>query len=221
MVDPWDITNYQRTDEELEEFLLFCVLTANKPAGRMAKALNHLLSFGEENDPPFLVIRRMVFANELRQRLIEAGTGLYRARERTFTELCLNYAGMTLRNASIKDLETVFGIGSKTARLFVLHSRPHPYVAVLDTHILKYLRSIGVSDVPLSTPSTVTFSGIQTYNRLTDAFIRDAAKHGRTPAEHDLAVWTTFSRKGAVALYERSGKSTIGITQTPEQSITS
>jgi hypothetical protein len=44
MIDPYNITNYNRTQNELEEFLLFCIVVAGKTAYIQAQKLNEFLS---------------------------------------------------------------------------------------------------------------------------------------------------------------------------------
>lgn len=43
MIDPNNVTNYERTQKELEEFILFAVLVANKNSTHAAKAPDFLL----------------------------------------------------------------------------------------------------------------------------------------------------------------------------------
>jgi hypothetical protein len=45
MITPTTITNYNRTEEELEEFLLFSILVAGKGAEQQAKKLDAFLAF--------------------------------------------------------------------------------------------------------------------------------------------------------------------------------
>jgi len=43
MIDPYNITKYNRTDWELEEFALFCILVTGKRADYIAKQLYKML----------------------------------------------------------------------------------------------------------------------------------------------------------------------------------
>ena len=43
MIDPYKITNYNRNQYELEEFLLFCIVVAGKTAYIQAQKLNDFL----------------------------------------------------------------------------------------------------------------------------------------------------------------------------------
>ena len=96
--------------------------------------------------------------------------------------------GLNLSSCSIEDLERVVGIGPKTARCFVMHSRRGARHAGLDTHVLKYLKSRGV-DVPKSTPTG------RRYAELERIFLDMADESGKSPAEFDLEIWKRYSSK--------------------------
>jgi thermostable 8-oxoguanine DNA glycosylase len=93
-----------------------------------------------------------------------------------------------LRIVTIEQLESIKGIGSKTARFFILHSRPDQKVAVLDTHILKWLREQGYS-APKQTPTK------KRYAILESIFLTEAWKREMNPADLDLMIWKSFSQK--------------------------
>ena len=99
---------------------------------------------------------------------------------------------MDLDRVTVDELVRVKGIGPKTARFFVMHSRKNERVATLDVHILKWLREQGVENVPSQTPQNSL-----NYNRLEKAFLELAEKMGRTPAELDLQIWREKSQKVA------------------------
>ena len=44
MIDPSDVTKYDRTEEELEEWLLFCIVAAGKTAKTQARLLENFLT---------------------------------------------------------------------------------------------------------------------------------------------------------------------------------
>ena len=71
------------------------------------------------------------------------------------------------------------GIGMKTARCFIIHSRENASYSGLDTHMLKHLTSLGYN-VPKSTPSR------KLYLTLEQIVIKLAAERKMTPAEYDL-----------------------------------
>jgi hypothetical protein len=43
MIDPYNITNYNRTEGELQKFLLFCIVVAGKTAYIQAQKLEEFL----------------------------------------------------------------------------------------------------------------------------------------------------------------------------------
>lgn len=101
--------------------------------------------------------------------------------ERTMIFLDKDYK--FLRHASACDLEEIHGVGPKTARYFILHTRPKARVAALDTHILRYLRDRTDMEVPSSTPTG------KRYTELEEAFLLMADFEGVDPAAMDLAIW--------------------------------
>ena len=91
-----------------------------------------------------------------------------------------------LKSVTIEELESVYGIGSKTSRFFILHSRPDQQIAVLDTHILKWMYSQGY-DVPKATPRK------ELYGKIEKDFLTEAWKREKTPAEFDLEIWKSYA----------------------------
>jgi thermostable 8-oxoguanine DNA glycosylase len=96
--------------------------------------------------------------------------------------------GLDLSACSVSDLEAVRGIGPKTARCFLMHSRRNVRHAGLDTHVLKYMREMGF-DVPKSTPAG------RKYIEIESKFLEIADKSGMSVAEFDLKIWKGYSKK--------------------------
>ena len=184
MIDPFDITDYNRTNEELEEFLLFCIFVANKPAERTVKVLEKFLNGTKR---PLERIKNYAFHNTLGYMLRACKTGQYSRLEKCLIELVMSK--VDLRSCSPQALESIHGIGPKTARYFILHSRKDAEVACLDTHALKFLKSENVDNVPKSTPT-----GKQ-YRRLEKIFIEKAKKSGKSIADFDLEIWKKYAKK--------------------------
>jgi hypothetical protein len=134
MIDPSNVTHFGRTDEELEEFLLFCVVVAGKNADQQAAKLEGFLG----GRRPFAHIRSADRAGGLRGRLREVRLGKYALLERSFRGLA--GSGADLRACPWEDLTRFPGIGIKTAKFFILHSRPGEMHGVLDTHVLAWMR---------------------------------------------------------------------------------
>lgn len=131
VVDPFKITNYERSDAELEAFALFAVLVAGKTAKVQAAKLERFLAPVPPNVSPFEYVAFLNEKRRLRRMAIHHGLGQY-------ARIIPAFLGLTripsLRSASLSDLENVHGVGPKTARFFLLHSRRDVRVAVLDTH---------------------------------------------------------------------------------------
>jgi thermostable 8-oxoguanine DNA glycosylase len=102
------------------------------------------------------------------------------------TKAVMDSLNLDLRTCTLEDLLAVHGVGPKTARFFLLHSRRYAKHAVLDTHILSWLRSHGVENAPKATPQNPKL-----YAELEDTFIRLAELwFPNVPlAEVDLLIW--------------------------------
>lgn len=184
MIDPTDVIKYDRTQSELEEWWLFSVLVAGKTAATQARLLDGFLSEnGQAKDTPFDVVRRLVAMGTLEYRMREARLGQYTRLARCFAESLI----LDLQHAPLESLEAVHGVGPKTARMFVMHSRPNQRVAALDTHILKHLGEHG-HKVPKSTPTGAK------YRELELVFLELADKEGQSPSEYDLTIWKRYAR---------------------------
>ena len=191
MITPTTITNYNRTEAELEEFLMFAILVAGKGAEQQAKKLEQFLSFKKDlglpsNTTPFQILDYLIKGHQLSHLMIKCKLGQYKRLTFAFIGI-MKFMG-NLKNVSVEDLESVKGIGSKTARFFILHSRPDQKVAVLDTHILKWLREQGYS-APKQTPTK------KRYAILESIFLTEAWKREMNPADLDLTIWKSYATK--------------------------
>lgn len=186
MINPSKITNYNMNDYELQEVLLFWVCVAGKTANVISKRLDNILnSWGcNKNKMPFDVIKKLD-KDKLGIILKENGIGCFNLKARAMKELA--DSGLNLRTCSADDLEKITGIGMKTSRCFIIHSRRNALYAGLDTHILKHLSLKGY-DVPKSTPSK------KMYLELEKIFVDMALSLGKTVAEYDLEIWNKYSR---------------------------
>lgn len=187
MIDPDRITNFGATTAELEESLLFWICVAGKPARVISKALQELLEHAHERGRiagwrPFEAIRRFDHRG-LPWAMRRCGIGCFRLKARAVRAAASS--GLDLASCSVEDLEGILGVGPKTARCFVIHSREGARLAGLDTHILKFLRSRGV-DAPASTPTG------RRYAELEREFLRLADEAGKSPADFDLEIWRRY-----------------------------
>jgi endonuclease III len=136
-VDPYAITNFSRTDAELETVFVFCCCVAGKKATMISAMVEDFLENCGYTGTPFERIRAMVREESLVQHLRRARLGKYGLLSRLFT-LATAEGTLDLRAATPEELERFPGIGAKTSRFFILHSRAGASVAVIDTHMLKY-----------------------------------------------------------------------------------
>jgi hypothetical protein len=184
MITPTQITNFNRTDAELQAFWLFGAFCAGKNSDYAAKCLSRLLHRAEAKNP-FDYLRELGETN-IHNALVASRIGQY-ARLLKFIMQSLD---LDLRTATLEDLMKVHGIGPKTARFFLLHSRADYPCAVLDTHILKYLRDKDARNVPAITPSSKTV-----YADLEERFLFHARLDfpHMSVADVDLTLWMKYS----------------------------
>lgn len=183
MIDPNNITNYQCTNEILEEQILFWILAAGKQAKTASKQLKQLLD-QLEGRSPFEKIKR--YDENLAILLKSLGVGCYNHKAKSFLELV--NSGIDLKTCSIKDLEQIHGIGRKTSRCFIIHSRETAEYAGLDTHILQFLNDLG-HKVPKSTPNSQ-----KVYEEIETIFVNYCKQKSRPVAKFDLMVWRIYSQ---------------------------
>jgi hypothetical protein len=148
MIDPCNVTDSARTPAQLEEFLLFCIVVAGKNADQQAHKLERFL----KGRMPFALIREIDRKGKLEEQLKEVRIGKYSLLVRSFRELAAS--GIDLRTCSWEELTRFPGIGLKTAKFFVLHSREAEMHGVLDTHVLGWIRDhwAPAAPRPLSVP---------------------------------------------------------------------
>lgn len=193
MIDAYDVTKFDRTECELQEYLMFCLAVAGKKATVIAGKLNELLSGRSEDEDPFSYILRLEGCGSLEDELKRVRMGKYSLLGKAYPTVARLFSGR-LSTAPISELEQVAGIGPKTARYFALHSRRDPgQIAVIDTHVMKYLRHIGHA-VPGKLPTR------SNYGRLERLMIDAASASGMSMADFDLAVWSHYASGGAKAL---------------------
>lgn len=189
MIDPRDVTKFDRTQAELEEYWLFCIVAAGKTAMTQARLLEAYLQNGYTELPngvahtPFNVIKHQVATRTLLERLKDSRLGQYNRLKQAF-EQSMN---LVLQTATVANFEAITGVGPKTARFFILHTRPDQTMAVLDTHILKYLRDKGYTEQKVTPPAG------KKYNELEQIVIAEAKASGMSQPDFDLHIWKTYS----------------------------
>jgi thermostable 8-oxoguanine DNA glycosylase len=180
-INPKEITNYNRTDSELEAFMLFSIAVAGKNAAQTANLIGNVLRESETNETPFQYLKRILLEDHLRFWKV----GQYRR----IVPAILGVMKLNLRTCTMGDLLKVHGIGYKTANMFLLHSRPNHVGAVLDTHILRWMREVHGVKTPKSTPSGKRYDDLQ---KLALKFISRSFPN-LSLADADLLIWKTMS----------------------------
>lgn len=191
-----DITNFNRTKHELEEFLIFSICVAGKTANTIYPRVKTLMNRLRvcKSRSPFAGVRSWVrheigfpFPILLR----DLGIGCFKQKGMAITEVA--FKGWDLRRVSLNKLESINGIGPKTARFFVLHTR-NQKCAVLDRHILRFMREEHNIPTPKDTPP----DGPR-YNNLEQQFIglydEEYIKTYNTLAAFDYSIWEKYQKK--------------------------
>ena len=185
LIDPKNITHYNRTDDELQTFWIFCILVAGKNSDTTSRLVTKLLAT-RGDQTPFEFIRSFGVI-EFRKYLVSNRVGQYdRITRALYTSTRLN-----LRTCTRDDLMKIHGVGPKTARFFLLHTREFCDEVVLDVHILKWMREkCGISDAPKNTPQKAEnyakYAGLCKY-------LMEIHYPSLTLAQADLIIWTTMS----------------------------
>lgn len=203
--DPETCTTYDREDAQLQEFLIFCICVAGKTARVVRESLKKfwpkiiplVTSEGCFALPPFQIMNRWIslYASPkyaqgaLAKKLQECGIGCHKLKARGIIAIA-RAQDLDLRMATPEELEKFPGIGPKTSRFFILHSRKEAKVACLDVHILRWMRTVRrLKNVPLQTPQSRS-----QYKALEKRFLR-LVPEGKTVAAYDLELWNEYSRK--------------------------
>ena len=195
-IDPYNITNYDRTKNELECFLLFCIVVAGKTAYIQARKLDEFLTsintrlMMPEHIGPF---QSLISADQhgiLMQEIQKAKLGQYKKIYSAFKYI--TSIKIDLKNTTTEELELIPGVGMKSSRFFLLHSdiKYKNKIAILDTHILKFIKENIDDKAPKSTPTIKV-----TYKYWEDLFLYWCEVRNKNVADFDLEVWKLYARK--------------------------
>lgn len=185
MIDPDNIIRYGRSTPELQELWLFACAAAGKTAKTQARLLDRMLK-SLPGRTPFSKIARANASGVLLAAIKASGLGMHTKLRRCYVESL----SLKLKTATVEDFEKIHGCGPKTARMFIMHTRPGARYAALDIHILKHLRAKGIK-APKMTPA----SG-PTYRKLEEKFLDLAEAAGMSAADYDLMVWREYASRG-------------------------
>ena len=194
-IDPYNITNYSRTEEELQLFLLFCIVVAGKTAYIQAEKLEQFLCSVNERlmmpefVSPFQTIKSAEQHGILMQEIQKAKLGQYKKIYSAFKYL--SQSEYNLKRMTPELLEVIPGIGMKSSRFFLLHSDKYYQnnIAILDTHILKFIKENIDNQAPKSTPTIKV-----TYKYWEDVFLLWCEQNKKNVADFDLEVWKSYAR---------------------------
>jgi thermostable 8-oxoguanine DNA glycosylase len=194
-IDPYNITNFNRTEEELQLFLLFCIVVAGKTAYIQADKLEQFLNsvnkrlMMPENVKPFQTIKSAEQHGILFEEIKLAKLGQYKKIFSGFKYI--SEREYNLERMTPKILEEIPGVGMKTSRFFLLHSDTFykDKIAILDTHILKFIKENIDDRAPKSTPVIPI-----TYRFWEDMFLNWCEKNDKNVADFDLEVWKSYAR---------------------------
>jgi thermostable 8-oxoguanine DNA glycosylase len=142
-----------------------------------------------EQVSPFQIIKSAEQHGILFEEIKKAKLGQYKKINSAFkyiSEKEYNLVRMTP-----KILEEIPGVGMKTSRFFLLHSDIFykDKIAILDTHILKFIKENIDERAPKSTPVIPI-----TYKYWEDLFLNWCETNNKNVADFDLEVWKSYAR---------------------------
>ena len=189
LINPKKITDFNRTKADLELFAIFAVCVAGKKAQQTADKVND--HFRDTETPtkrltPFETIKSLIKIRVFGAYLQMAKVGQYKRIYRALRDLA--ESGIDLKTCSVEDLEAIHGIGPKTSRFIIMHSRPNQRLATLDTHILRWMRDQGI-ETPKATPQSKKL-----YKELEQKFLTLCDKRAILPSQLDLKIWKQYSK---------------------------
>ena len=188
-INPKKITDFNRTKADLELFAVFAVCVAGKGSQQTADKVND--NFRDIQTPtkqltPFEAIKNLVNIKVFVAYLKMAKMGQYRRIYRALRDLA--ESGIDLKTCTVEELEAIHGIGPKTSRFIIMHSRPNQRLATLDTHILRWMRDQGI-ETPKATPQSKKL-----YKELEQKFLTLCDKCAILPSQLDLKIWKQYSK---------------------------
>ena len=186
LFDPYNATDIERDQNDLELFLLFCIFVAGKKATMIAKKLQELMIVSNKPGTPLEKLYALWKEDKLIDALKDVKMGKYSIFTKTF-DYMFNHP-MDLKTCSVQDLEKIPGISHKTSRFFLLHSRKNVNVAVIDTHMLKCLKDLGYENIPNTIPKN------KEYYHIEKIILNICQKRNLSPQDFDLSVWTWYSK---------------------------
>ncbi len=142
-----------------------------------------------ENAKPFQTIRSADQHGILFEEIKLAKLGQYKKIYSGFKYI--SEREYNLSRMTPKILEEIPGVGMKTSRFFLLHSDLlyKDKIAILDTHILKFIKENIDDRAPKSTPVIPL-----TYRFWESLFLQWCEQNKKNVADFDLEVWKKYAR---------------------------
>ena len=166
-----------------------CINVAGKKSSIESPKLEVFLQRAKDitkESSPFNCIKKLIQLGRLQEIMHWAKLSPYKQRYNSYVDAVK--LG-DLQKVTLNRLLQVPGIGLKTARFFLSHSREDFDEPMLDTHILQFLRDNGYRNAPKSTPSNL---GV--YNYYANIFKMFARVSGKSVTDLDLEIWKQYSK---------------------------
>jgi len=190
------VNKFDADTDRLQRFLFFSVAVAGKQAEAVKKKVDLLAGHLRTHYAQEAFMGNLSAALDHSQfinRLKEVRFGQY-TKMLNFSQAFMAWP-VDLTTATVADLRKYPGVGPKTARFFILYTRPGERLAVLDTHILAWMKEQGVAGVPKSTPQSESV-----YTKFERIFLDMCDKRKKTPHQLDDEIWNSrtrsFKKKG-------------------------
>jgi len=177
------ITNFNRSPSDLLLFLLWTTTVAGKRSDVQTAKFNRLF---KNRDLTTLDLH----GNALRKIMKTVGLGQYDRLSKCWKSIRNTFKnGGQLYTINRNELTNIPGIGPKTASFFIAHSREYAEVAVLDTHVLKWLKlEWPNAEIPDTTPQDENY-----YQDLEALFLGRSCQLDMSPSELDTAIWQAYA----------------------------
>jgi len=159
------------------------LFVAGKNSDTASIKLSQLLEDMSPWDTPFSYLKTI----DIHNKLLSVKSGQYTRLSKAIEQSI----DLDLRNCDLDDLINIYGVGPKTARFFLLHTREDCEYAVLDTHILKWVRHYaGYYDAPKNTPQSK--QDYDYWSNIAISLMRESYPD-LSLADIDLLIWTEVS----------------------------
>ena len=185
-----DYLYFDSDDNELQSFLFFIIVVAGKSAKVARNKVDNI--FSESDKLPFDYLSELIENDTLEEKLRYHKTGNYRKLIKASHDIVDNFVNgnLSLRTCTVEDLEKIHGISFKNSRYFIVYSRKGASnYAILDRHILKFLKGKGYKNIPKNSPQNM-----KEYKRIERLFLEEANKLNKSNHELDSELWMAFSK---------------------------